>query len=82
MAGSVECFGTNFSYSYPLEGTGGGVPEDSVRAYLWFSMAKVQDYGSAAANLSSLKPMMTKQQIAEAQVLAAKCYESNYQDCD
>ena len=61
---------------------GWGVPEDSVRAYLWFSMAKVQDYGSAAANLSSLKPMMTKQQIAEAQVLAAKCYESNFKDCE
>jgi hypothetical protein len=25
---------------------------------------------------------MTKQQIAEAQSLAAQCYESDYKDCD
>jgi hypothetical protein len=29
-----------------------------------------------------LEPKMTKQQISEAQALAAKCYESNYKDCD
>ena len=33
-------------------------------------------------NLDILKPQMTKQQIAQAQELAAKCYESGYKDCD
>lgn len=61
---------------------GEGVPENSIRAYVWWSMAKTQGNEKAASNIDILKPQMTKQQIAEAQALAAKCYESNYQDCD
>jgi hypothetical protein len=29
-----------------------------------------------------LKELMTKEQIAKAQELAAKCYESDYKDCN
>ena len=61
---------------------GEGVPENSIRAYVWSSMAKTQGHTGAAGNLEILKPTMTKQQIAEAQALAAKCYESDYKDCD
>ena len=61
---------------------GDGVPESSIRAYVWWSMAKTQGAEVAKGNLDILKPQMTKQQIAEAQALAAKCYESNYKDCD
>ena len=61
---------------------GEGVPENSIRAYVWWSMAKTQGNEKAASNIDILKPQMTKQQIAEAQALAAQCYESNYQDCD
>jgi len=61
---------------------GEGVPENSIRAYVWWSMAKTQGHTDAAGNLDILKPMMTKQQVAEAQALAAKCYESDYQACD
>jgi TPR repeat protein len=59
---------------------GEGVPENNIRAYVWWSMAKTQ--GNASTSLEILKPTMTKQQIAEAQALAAQCYESNYKDCD
>ena len=62
--------------------TGKGVSENNTRAYMWWSIAKTQGYTDASHNLDLLKPRMTKQQIAEAQALAAKCYESNYQDCD
>ena len=61
---------------------GRGVPENSIRAYVWWSMAKTQGYADAATNLDILKPQMTPQQIADGQALAAKCYESNYQECD
>ena len=61
---------------------GEGVPENFIRAYVWWSMAKTQGHTDAAGNLDILKPKMTKQQIADAQALAAKCYESNYKDCD
>ena len=61
---------------------GEGVPENNIRAYVWWSMAKTQGNADASTNLEILKPTMTKQQIGEAQALAAKCYESNYKDCD
>ena len=61
---------------------GEGVPENSIRAYVWWSMAKTQGEEKAASNIDILKPQMTKQQIAQAQALAAQCYESNYKDCD
>ena len=65
-----------------MYGTGAGVPENSIRAYVWWSMAKTQGYTDAAGGLDILKPRMTKQQIADGQALAAKCYESGYKDCD
>mgnify|MGYP006079232569 CR=1 FL=1 len=61
---------------------GEGVPENFVHAYVWWSMAKTQGHEDAKFNLEILKPLMTKQQIAQAQSLAAKCYESDYKDCD
>ena len=61
---------------------GEGVPENSIKAYVWWSMAKTQGQESAKGNLDILKPQMTKQQIAQAQELAAKCFESEYKDCD
>ena len=61
---------------------GDGVPENDVGAYVWWSMAKTQGHKGAKGNIEILKPQMTKQQIAEAQILAAKCYESDYKDCD
>jgi TPR repeat protein len=69
----------NLAYMYA---TGAGVPENSISAYVWFSMAKTQGETNAANNLDILKPTMTKQQIADGQALATKCYESDYKDCD
>jgi len=62
--------------------TGEGVPENSIRAYVWWSMAKTQGKTEASDNLEILKPKMTKQQISDGQALAAKCFESDYRDCD
>ena len=70
---------SNLGFMYA---NGDGVPENFVHAYVWWSMAKTQGDEDAKGNLEILKPQMTKQQIAEAQALAAKCYESDYKDCD
>ena len=59
-----------------------GAPNNNTRAYVWWSMAKTQGNAKAASNIDRLKPKMTPQQIADGQALAAKCYESNYKDCD
>ena len=69
----------NLGFGYA---TGEGVPENNIRAYVWWSMAKTQGQTSATEYLERLKPQMTKQQIADGQALAAKCYESDYKDCD
>ena len=61
---------------------GKGVPENNALAYVWLSMAKTQGHAQAATKIDKLKPQMTPQQIADGQALAAKCYESNYKDCD
>ena len=45
-------------------------------------MAKTQGHTGATENLEILKRQMTKQQIADGQALAAKCFESNYKDCE
>ena len=65
-----------------MYGNGEGVPENNIRAYVWWSMAKTQGDTDASNNLEILKPQMTKQQIADGQALATKCYESGYKDCD
>ena len=70
---------SNLGYMYY---SGDGVPENNIRAYLWWSMAKTQGHANAAIGIEELKTEMTPQQIADGQALAAKCYESNYTDCD
>ena len=62
--------------------TGAGAPENSINAYVWWSMAKTQGEPSAATNLDILKPQMTKQQIADGEALATRCFEPDYKDCD
>ena len=61
---------------------GEGFPENNIRAFVWWSMAKTQGNANAATNIDILKPKMTPQQIADGQALAAKCYESDYKECD
>ena len=61
---------------------GEGIPENDVKAYSWWLLAKAQGQKTATSNLDGLKNEMTKEQIAEEQALAAKCWESEFQDCD
>jgi len=61
---------------------GEGVPENKIKAYLWYSLAKAQGNENAKHNLEILKGDMTKEQIAKAQELASKCWESEFKGCD
>jgi hypothetical protein len=61
---------------------GTGVSQNDIKAHVWWSMAKTNGSESAKKNFKVLKTRMTKDQIAQAQELAAKCFESNYKDCD
>ena len=61
---------------------GSGVPENDVKAYSRWSVAKAQGDEDATINLDMVKKGMTKEQIVQGQALAAKCWESEFQDCD
>ena len=64
---------------------GMGTEADFVKGYVWLSLAKTHEIEGleiASKMLTSVKAVMTPQQIADGQALAAKCYESGYKDCD
>ncbi len=65
---------------------GQGVPLDYVRAYMWqllaVSSSTGDDADEASANRDIIAQYLTPQKIAEAQALAMRCQQSNYQDCD
>ena len=61
---------------------GDGTPENDIKAHVWYSMSKTNGSEGGKKNLKILKTEMTNDQIAKAQQLASKCYESNYKDCD
>ena len=49
---------------------GDGVPQDFVRAHMWFNLSAAQGKKSAAKNRDRIAALMTPAQIAEAQTLA------------
>jgi TPR repeat protein len=55
-----------------------GVPQDKVRAYMWFNLSAAQGRESAAAFRDLIARRMTPAQIAEAQKLARE-WKSNTQ---
>jgi TPR repeat protein len=49
---------------------GQGVPQDYVRAHMWFNLLAAQGYKGASENRDKAARLMTPAQIAEAQKLA------------
>ena len=61
---------------------GEGVPENHIKAYVWWSIAKASGHEGAKDNLEILKKVMTKEQVAKAQEMSSRCYELDYKHCD
>jgi len=61
---------------------GEGIPANNIKAYAWYSLASVQKHEGALKSIDILKKELTREQIAKAQEMASKCFESNYKDCD
>ena len=53
-----------------------------VKAYSWWSIAVSEGYTFVTKWLDEMESIMTLEQIAQAQELAAKCFESDYKDCN
>ncbi len=58
-----------------LYANGKGVPQDPVQAHLWFTLAASSGDRAAAANLVLYQEMMSNEQVAESQRLAADWIE-------
>ena len=54
---------------------GKGVPEDYVKAHMWWSLAKTQGDERAAEGLDAVKEVMTPADISKAQALASEWWE-------
>jgi TPR repeat protein len=62
--------------------TGEGVPQNNVRAYVWWSVAAAQGHETARTNRDIMYEKLTPDQLARGQDMATRCFESDFQDCD
>jgi TPR repeat protein len=60
---------------------GNGVIQDDVMAHMWFNISGASGYVRGSESRGMLEEFMTREQIAEAQALARRCMDSDYQDC-
>jgi TPR repeat protein len=58
-----------------MYGNGEGVPQNFVKAYVWWSLASANGNESAKKNLNLLRSEMTPQQVAQAQSEAAELWK-------
>ena len=60
-----------------MYGTGQGVPEDIVLAYMWWNLAAAQGVEVAQENKDIAESRMTREQIAEAQRMSREWLEAH-----
>lgn len=61
---------------------GQGVPQNAVRAYVWVSVAVALGLEDVRSALNRVRNILTPAQLAQAQELATRCFESDFQDCE
>jgi TPR repeat protein len=61
---------------------GEGVSQKNVRAYVWWSVAAEQGREDAKNDRDMVFERLTPDQRARGQEIAAKYFESDYQDCE
>ena len=58
------------------------MPENYLSAYVWFSVSAAQGNQNAKDAMEIIRTLLTREQVAQGQTLAATCFESDYQDCE
>ena len=61
---------------------GRGVPKSDKKAYMWASIAGLNGYAKAEYNKNNAAADMTNAEISAAQLLAERCFNSKYTQCD
>ena len=69
-------YGLGFMY-----GTGKGVPEDNVMAYMWWNLGAAQGFENAKKDKDIVQKRMTPADISKAQTLSRECLAKDYKDC-
>ena len=68
-----------------LHANGDGVPQDYVRAYMWYNLAAAHSPGTAqklaADSRDEVAGRMTPAQVADAQKLAIRCQAQQFKGC-
>jgi len=59
-----------------------GVPQDYVRAHMWFSFAARNGNKDGSKARDIIASQMTHTEIAEAQNMARECVKKKYKNCD
>jgi TPR repeat protein len=65
-----------FMYMYEA-----GVPQDTVKAYMWWSLAAAGGDSKSGEYRDSIAKMLTKEQIAQAKKMAADCKAQKFKGC-
>ena len=65
-----------------MHANGDGVPQSNVRAYIWWSVAAAQGQEDAKRNRGLVTERLTPDQLTQAQQIATRCIDSDYQDCE
>ena len=60
---------------------GEGVAQNEIRAYVWWSVSAAQGNVFARSSRDRISDKLTRGQLARGQKMAARCVESDYQDC-
>ena len=60
---------------------GQGVPQDYVRAHMWYNLSASTDAEDAIKNRDTAANKMTPSQIEKAQKLSRECVAKNYKGC-
>ena len=73
----------NLGWMYAM---GQGVPQDSIRAHMWYSIAAAasrdEAWRRAIRNRGHAASQMTAAQIEKAQEMARHCQETKFKECD
>ena len=64
-----------------MYGTGAGVTEDLLQAYIWWDIAATGGNEGAKRNLDLLQQSPSPDENKEAHKLAEECVRSKYEDC-
>jgi TPR repeat protein len=68
-----------------MYGMGVGVPQNDVKAYVWFSVIAAQGNERAKTAKTArdrVSERLTPDQLARGQEIAIRCFESDFQNCD